>query len=357
MKKALLILSAVALLAAGANAQPKTNVPVKNVIFLIGDGMGLAQAYAAMDASPEPLVFERAQYVGLAKTFSASSKVTDSAASGTALATGTKTYNGAISVDVDKKPLKTILEKAEDKGLATGIIATYEITNATPAVFIAHNASRKNEEDIAADFLKTDVDVFIGGGRDKFAKRSDGDNLIPKLEAKGYQVVYKMEDAQKITKGKIAGLMADRHMPSMAQGRGDYLPQATALALQVLKNNSPKGFFIMIEGSMIDGGGHANDAEKIISETLDFANAVKVAFDFADKNPGTLVVVTADHETGGLSLPAKSGGKELGYEFGTKSHSGIMVPVYAYGAGSQNFTGIMDNTDLNKRMCAALKLQ
>ncbi|MCD8185510.1 MAG: alkaline phosphatase [Rikenellaceae bacterium] len=331
-----------------------SDVPVKNVIYLIGDGMGLAHLNAAMIESEEPMALERAQYVGLQKTTCTTNKVTDSAASGTALATGTKTYYGAIGVGPDTARLTSILEKAAANGLATGLVATYRITDATPAAFIAHVKHRSEEEEIAAAFFETPIDVFIGGGRARFEQREDGRNLSQELKEKGYQVVYTMEDLAPIQSGKIAGLMHEGHLPRIINGRDpDYLLDASLKTLDILSQND-KGFFVMIEGSQIDGGGHANNIEEVITETYDFDKVVKATFDFADANPGTLVVVTADHETGGLTLPAQGAG--VRYHFSTGGHTGVMVPIYSYGAGAENFTGIMENTEIPIRMMELLGL-
>ncbi|MDR0953822.1 MAG: alkaline phosphatase [Rikenellaceae bacterium] len=332
----------------------ETQAPVKNIIFLIGDGMGLVQVNAAMLSHAEPLAIERAQFVGLQKTYSATNKVTDSAASGTALATGTKTYNGAIGVGPDTARLTSVLEKAAAKGLSTGLVATYRITHATPAAFIGHVPHRDMEEQIATDFLKTDITLFIGGGRNQFEQRRDGQNLSDSLKAKGYQVVYTPEALDSIESGKVAALLADSHLPDILGGRDSlYLSTSTAKALDILSQND-NGFFLMIEGSMIDGGGHDNNIDKVIAEALDFDRAVAEAFDFADRHPGTLVVVTADHETGGLTLPENGNGVE--YLFSTGNHTGSMVPVYSYGAYAGCFTGIMENTDIPTRMAELLGL-
>ncbi len=336
--------------------------PVKNIIFMIGDGMGLAHTYSAMLRSQTPLAFERAQYIGLSKTYSANNRVTDSAASGTAMATGHKTYNGAIGVDTARKPVENIVERAQKKGLATGIVVTKDITDATPAAFMAHQPSRKMAEEIASDIAGSNVDLFIGGGRNRFEKRQDGVNLTDQLRKQGYAIAYTLDEIKNVKSGKLAGLMASGNLKKMTEGRGDYLPQATAQALTILQNNSPKGFFLMVEGSQIDSGGHDNDAEVVIAETLDFNKAIAVAFDFADRNPGTLVVVTADHETGGLTIPSNKadftqGESGIKYLFSTGGHTGIMVPIYAYGTGAQNFSTIMENTDLPKKMAALLGLE
>lgn len=342
------------------------NTPVKNVIYMIGDGMGLAQVAATyVHRNYEPLAMERAQFIGLAKTYSGNNRVTDSAASGTALSTGHKTYNGAIGVDMDGKPIANILEKAEEAGMATGLVATYAVTHATPASFIAHVAKRSDEEQIAEFFLKTEVDVFMGGGLKFFTQRKDGRDLTRELTQKGYTLIYDAKDIPTVQGDKVGALLAPAGLPTMHKGRGDFLPTATAKSLEILDRNakqSGKGFFIMVEGSQIDGGGHDNNALKIFEETIDFDNAVKVAFDFADKNPGTLVIVTADHETGGLSLPSGKPDFSLPdqgvkYEFATGGHTGIFVPIYAYGAGAQNFSTLMENTDIPKRIAKLLGLE
>jgi alkaline phosphatase len=363
MKK--IILPLVLLMTAGLFVQCKSqpaaaktgniaNPPVKNVILLIGDGMGIVQTTSAMIAADGPLAIERAPVVGLQTTRSANRRVTDSAAAGTALATGTKTDNGMIGVAPDTTALTSVLEKAVGKGLSTGLVATYRITHATPASFIAHVPDRNDEEEIAADFLDTDITLFIGGGRAKFEQRADGRNLSDELKAKGYRVAYTEEELKGITSGKVAGLLADSHLPDILGGRNlQYLANATDKALEILSQND-RGFFVMVEGSMIDGGGHDNSIDKIVAETLDFDRAVARAFAFADTHPGTLVVVTADHETGGLTIPADGSGVE--YLFSTGGHTATMIPVYAYGTGAERFGGTMDNTDIPKRIAELLKL-
>lgn len=327
---------------------------MKNVIFMIGDGMGLTHVTAAMLAKGAPLALQQAQYIGLQTTRSASSEVTDSAASGTALATGTKTYNGAIGLDMNKQPLENIREKAEKIGKATGVVATYALTNATPAAFMAHDVDRGNEFEIAEDFLDSGVDLFIGGGKRFFEERKDGRNLSDEMRAKGYTIVYSLDDLQNMANGPVGVLLAPVALPRMSAGRGDMLPQATAKALDILSQNK-KGFFVMIEGSQIDGGGHDNKGDEVVNELIDFDNAVKVAMDFADRNPGTLVVITADHETGGMTLPDKD--KKAVHKFSTGGHSGTMVPIYSYGTGAEEFAGIMDNTDIPKKMAKLMKAQ
>ena len=340
---------------------------VRNVILMIGDGMGLGHVCVTMKASDHPLAIQRAQYIGLQTTRSASSEVTDSGAAGTALATGTKTRNGSISVDTLDRPLRSILQRAETAGLATGVIATYSITDATPAAFVAHNSDRAQEEAIAEDFLKTDVDLFIGGGRLRFEQRADGRNLSDELRAKGYHIFYTLDSLPTLEQGTAGVLLADNKLPSMQQGRGDILPRATSEALRILSRNSSKGFFVMIEGSQIDGEAHHNDAESMVREVIDFDNAIRIAMDFADQHPGTLVLVTADHETGGVALPSDNDvilfgkaqpgdGNHAQTVFASKGHTAAMVPIYAYGTGAERFAGMMDNTDIPKRIAELMAL-
>lgn len=321
----------------------------KNIILLIADGMGVAQLHAGLTANRGRLFIENFKYMGLTKTKSADDYTTDSAAAGTALSTGQKTYGGAIGVDTDKNPIKTILEEAEDKGLATGLVSTSSITHATPAAFIAHQPSRNMYEEIAADFLKTDIDVFIGGGYKHFTEREDGRNLAEELEQNGYTVEQDLNTIKNIKEGKLAGLTAEEHNGRMEE-RGNMLPVATNTALNILSNNR-KGFFLMVEGSQIDWGGHAGDTNYVIEDMLDFDRAVGEALDFASKDGKTLVIVASDHETGGMAV--LDGDYETGMvegEFTTGGHTGLMVPIFAWGPGAENFIGIMDNTDVNAKM-------
>ncbi|MBL4657734.1 MAG: alkaline phosphatase, partial [Flavobacteriales bacterium] len=316
----------------------EVNVPSKspkNIIFLIGDGMGLTQITAGLITQRDALNLERCPIVGLSKTNSGDNLITDSAAGATAFATGKKTYNGAIGVDMDTLPLTTILEIAERSGLATGLVATSSITHATPASFIAHQKSRAMDEAIAADFLKTEIDVFIGGGKKFFEQRTDHRNLIQALTDKGYSIATGMEEISSVSDGKLAGFIAEEHPTTVTDGRGQVLAEATLKAIELLSKNE-KGFFLMSEGSQIDWGGHANDSEYIISEMQDFDYMVGKVLDFAKENGETLVVITADHETGGYGIV---GGNleagEIETKFLTDYHTGTMVPVFAFGPGAE----------------------
>ncbi len=342
------------------SAQAKTSKP-KNIIFLIGDGMGLAQITYGMLHNRDASNFMRFKNIGLIKTYSASEDITDSAAAATAFSTGNKTYNGAIAVGLDKKPLTTILELAEKRGLATGLVSTCSVTHATPAAFIAHQSSRDSYENIAADFLKTDIDIFIGGGLNYFNQRSDGADLTKKLQQKGYKIYTNEKDlfSDKYN-GKTAALLALDHLPKIQNDRKNYEERALEKALKVLSQNK-KGFFLMVEGSQIDWGGHQNDEEYIKQEVIDFDKVIGKALDFAAQDKNTLVIVTADHETGGLALTGKNNSKTENYgaitpKFTSKGHSAMMVPVFAYGVGAEEFMGIYENTEIFWKMKKLLKI-
>lgn len=321
----------------------------KNVIFLIGDGMGVSHVFAGLTANKGHLYLENCKHIGFSKTQSADNYVTDSAAGGTALSSGQKTYNGALAVDVNKNPIKTILEEASQMGLATGLISTSAITHATPASFIAHQPQRNMYEEIAADFLKTDIDVFIGGGQDHFDKRKDDRNLLKELERKGYRVETDINKIKKVKKGKLAGFTSAGHNGRMAE-RGNVLPVATETAINILDNNK-KGFFLMVEGSQIDWGGHAGSTVYVVEDMLDFDRTIGEALKFAAKDRKTLVVVTADHETGGMAITGGDMAKgKVTAAFPTGDHTAVMVPVFAYGPGAEEFIGIMENTDVSNNM-------
>ena len=326
----------------------------KNVILMIGDGMGISQVFAGLTANHGHLFLENFKQIGFSKTQSDDKYVTDSAAGATALSAGVKTYNGAIGVDSDTIPVKTVLEFAEEKGKATGLVSTSAITHATPASFIAHQSKGSMYEEIAADFLKTDINVFIGGGYKHFVDRKDGRDLTVELRQKGYQVLQDMDQITKIKSGKLAGLTAPEHNGRVDE-RKNMLPRSTQTALNIL-NQDKDGFFLMVEGSQIDWGGHQNNTIYIVEEMLDFDKAIGKALDFAAKDGETLIVVTADHETGGFAL--LDGDMQTGMVKGgctTSGHTAVMVPVFAYGPGAEQFTGIMENTDIGKKIIDLLK--
>ena len=325
-----------------------TNVKPKNVILMIGDGMSTPQIYAAMLASDSPTSFEKFPFTGLVKTNSKSHKITDSAAGGTAIATGHKTNNGMIGMDADSIAVPSMLEMFSDKGMKTGLVVTSYITHATPAAFVAKNINRNNYEDIALDFARCDkVDLLIGGGRKHFTDREDGRNLIDEMRDSGWSYYDTLSDNINRSE-KIMILAAQKHLPIYSE-RKSFLPDAVSFALENLKNDN--GFFLMIEGSQIDFAGHDKDSTYLVNEMLDFNATINNVLDFAEKNPNTLVIVTADHETGGLTIidPNESYSR-CDFNFSTGSHSPLLVPIFAIGPGSENFTGIMDNTDIIKKI-------
>lgn len=321
----------------------------KNIIFMIGDGMGMSQVFAGMTANGNHLFLENFKHIGFSKTQSADNYITDSAAGGTALSCGIKTYNGAIGVNIDTVKVENIREIAEIMGKATGVVSTSAITHATPASYMAHQGSRASYEDIAADFLNTKVDVFIGGGYKHFSDRKDGRNLIAELKQKGYQVLLEMDSIKNISTGKLAGLTALEHNDRISI-RKDMLQVATQTALNIL-NNDKDGFFLMVEGSQIDWGGHQNNTRYVVEEMLDFDKTIGVALEFASRNKETLIVVTADHETGGMSLVGGdfNSGMVKG-AFSTGNHTAVMVPVFAFGPEAEEFTGFMENTAIAKKL-------
>lgn len=327
---------------------------------MIGDGMGLTQITAGMYMNDNKLNLEKFPVTGLHKSYSADNLITDSAAAATSFASGIKTYNEAIGVNTDTIPVPTILEEAEQNGLATGLVATSSITHATPASFIAHQKSRHMHEEIAEDFLKTEIDFFVGGGKKYFEFREDEKNISEKLKAKGYFISSFFEkDFEELdinNEQNFGWFSANGDPLQVSQGR-TYLPGVSQKATQFLDKHSDKGFFLMVEGSQIDWGGHANESDYIIKEMIDFDNAIGKVLEFAEKDGETLVIVTADHETGGYSInqPTKIGSVQG--KFTSKKHSGALIPVFAYGPGSEIFGGIYENTEIYRKMKQAFQFE
>lgn len=324
----------------------------KNIILLIGDGMGLSELTAAYFYGDTTPSFDRFNTVGLVKTSASNFLVTDSAASATAYATGTLTYNGAIGMGMQLNALKTIVELVTPKNISTGLVATSSIMHATPASFYAHTESRRNYEEIATFLPTSNIDFLAGGGKKYMQNRTiDKRDIFQELRDNGYSVHTEMLP-KTLSNKKQAIILEDDAMPRMLDGRGNFLPHATALAIEKLKQNK-NGFFLMVEGSQIDWGGHDNDAEYLITELLDFDRTVSLALDFAEKNKETLVIVTADHETGGFTLAANgSDYNDITPTFSTKGHSASMVPLLAKGPGESLFSGIYQNTAVFHKIMA-----
>jgi len=323
---------------------------------MIGDGMGVSQIYAAYTANRGSLNLTRATFVGFSKTYSSNEYITDSGAGGTAISIGEKTNNYSVGVDSQGFPKQTILERAEEYGLATGLVVTSPVTHATPASFIAHQISRNENLLIANDFIDSDIDIFIGGGRSYFENHDRAVTISDELRKRGYTIVYSLDDIKTSDPNNIGCLVADTNLPKVLDGRGNYLSRATQIALSRLSKNQ-NGFFIMIEGSQIDWGGHNNDIDYVVSEMIDFDEAIGEAFRFADENQGTLVIVTADHETGGLSIvDGDIATGQIKVHFSTTDHTAVMVPVFAYGEGAEEFAGIYENTEIFTKMIKLLGL-
>jgi alkaline phosphatase len=328
--------------------------PAKNIILLIGDGMGLAQVSSAYYFGEKTPNFSRFKYIGLHQNQPIGKKITDSASGATAFSTGYKSYNAAIGVDKDTIARETILEWAAKRQKSTGLVATSSITHATPASFFAHVPFRSLQEAIALDFLKAPIDFAAGGGIQYFNKRADKRDLLAEMEVQG-RVIDTLKLGRNLKEGnRYAYFLAPDGLPKMQDGRGDFLPDATKTAIDFLKKDQD-GFFLMIEGSQIDWGGHDNDARYIIEEMLDFDKAIGLALDFAKKDGNTLVIVTADHETGGFALSgAKMFGKteygEIEGTFSTGGHTASLIPVFAFGPGAEQFIGIYNNNDIYTKM-------
>lgn len=333
----------------------------KNIILMIGDGMGISQITGGLYSNNNRLQLERFRVLGLHKSYSSDNLVTDSAAGATAFSAGVKTYNGAIGVNADTLAVPTILEQAEADGMATGLIATSSIVHATPASFIAHNAYRKNYEDIAEDFLDTEVDLFIGGGMKYFTRRDKDDrNLSNELQGSGYEIsTYlneELADLRPRTNKNFIFFTADAEPLPVSQGR-DYLVPAVELAPGFLKTRAgDEGFFLMVEGSQIDWGGHANDHDYIVSEMIEFDRAVGRVLDFAAADGETLVIVTADHETGGYAINYGSTMDSIVPAFTSDYHTADLIPVFAFGPGAERFGGIYENTAIYRKMMDLLAL-
>ncbi|KAF1079303.1 MAG: Alkaline phosphatase [Candidatus Rifleibacterium amylolyticum] len=333
----------------------------KNIIFMIGDGMGIAHVTAAKIVKGS-IDMERCKVMGMHMTASADNPVTDSAAAGTALSTGFRTNNDVVGLCPEGKPLKNLMEYAHETGRATGVAVTVILTHATPAAFYAHHKARYHYDIIADQMIESGLDVMIGGGWNNFypktftgSRRKDDRNLILELRKKmpvvtSYESLMQADGIRQIT-----AMLDGGHLPH-ASKRDYTLGNLTDKAISLLNQNQ-KGFVLMVEGSQIDLAAHDNDMQRVIDETLDFDTAVKSALDFAVADGNTLVVITADHETGGLSFPYKSieGNKIVAGKFSSDNHTAAMVPVFAFGPDAEKFGGIYDNTHIGKTLIELVK--
>ena len=357
----IVILSVECKTAGSSAAAPQTTAQLpKNIVLMIGDGMGLSQISAAMYSNRNELALEKFPVIGLQKTASSSDLVTDSAASATAISTGVKTYNGSVGMNKDSLPQPTIMEEAIERGFSTGIVVTSTITHATPGSFYAHQPLRVMHEQIAEDFVETPINFVVAGGKKYFDRRDDEQNLIKELLLRNYQVSsfldVALSEVPVSVRRNFFYFTADREPLPVTQGR-DYLPYACRLATNYLSrhsNDKQEGFFLLIEGSQIDWAGHANEGELVINEILDFERAINKVFAFAKRNQETLVLVTADHETGGFALQSGSEMGNIQTEFTSNGHTASMVPIFAYGPGAELFRGVYENTEIYHKMRQAL---
>lgn len=341
----------------------KVNAPrgkkVKNVILMIGDGMSLMHIQAAWTCNRGHLWLENAQFTGLSKTPATNRLITDSGSGGTSLATGYKTRYHAVGVDEDGNKLKSLVDYAKEAGKSAGVAVTCRLWDATPCDFLSHNIDRDNEQELIAEMANSPVDYVFGGGAKFFTNRKDGRNIFKELEKKGYKVFTSRTDLETISKEKgnskvyCVPFEVDTPLPDE---RGDLLARASIAGMNLLNQNK-NGFFMMVEGSQLDDYGHFNQLDMLMKETLDFDQTFGSIIKWAAEDGETLVVVTADHETGGMTVLGgdyKEGRVEV--NFSTKNHSGTMVPVYAFGPGSENFSGFMDNTDICWKIKALMNM-
>lgn len=423
MKKTAVKLFALALVLSSTVACAEK--PAKNLILMIGDGMGHTQKQAAAYLFNKPLTMDGMPIAGAMSNYASDNIATDSAAAATALATGYKTNNGMLSVTPKKQPIPTLLERSRTLGKAVGLVATSTVTHATPAAFGSHVDGRGDEGEIAAQFMTQKFDVLFGGGANYFLPKSQGgsrkdeNNYIEQFKSSGYQYAWDAESLQSVKSAPAVGFFApDKMAPDLDREvtKEPSLADMTSKAIDLLKGD-PDGFFLMVEGSQIDWGGHDNDPAYDLYEVAAFDRAIAAALDFARKDGNTLVVVCADHETGGLVLvkgtisfsklrilnkvtatgafianeikgkdaaaiktifsdltgitlkdteansfarnkdPKSAVNKLLstkaGVSWATGDHSAAPVPVLAEGPGQELFSGWFDNTEIPKRMAKA----
>ncbi len=347
---AMLVLCMVATSFAAADftSQAEETFEVKNVIFLIGDGMGDGALAAGRMLRPT-LNLDGMEKLGYLNTNNIKDELTDSAAGGTALSTGVRTTNGTVGLDKDGNVVENLSEWMIQKGKKIGLVSSTYVVDATPAAFAAHTSSRNNYAEVAKAMVDLEIDVILGGGTSQFdyAINNGGTTIsgIQYAKAAGYQYVTKKADLNAISSGKVLGLFASGAMNYPAKKNADVEPdlaELTEKTLDLLENED--GFFAMIEGGRIDGAGHNNEAANLQDAMLEFDDAIKVAMDYADTHEGTLIVVTADHETGGVKVGSTVSGPQV--QFSSVDHTTDPVPYYVYGAGVEHFEGLSMNIDI-----------
>jgi len=315
----------------------------QNIILMIGDGNGLAQISATMIANRGELTVTKIKNIGLIKTASEDNLITDSAAGATAMATGVKTNNRAIGVDSEGKKLNNLINITKASNFNTAIVSTDAIYGATPSSFFAHRTERDDTKGLVTDLKGSKLDFFIAGGRN---------------QEKNIEKEFKTERLETFSDfdGQTAIYIGEEKAPTMSKGRENTFPTALKKALKVL-DSKEKPFFLMAEGAQIDNGGHSNNIKGIIEEMLDFDQAIAEALRFADANKNTLVLITADHETSGLGIVGGNIEGTVQADFLTVDHTGIMVPLFAYGPQADKFTGIYENTMIFKKILEVLAIK
>ena len=328
-----------------------------NIILMIGDGTGLAQISAGFFANNEELTYANLKHMGWVTTKSADAFITDSAASGTAYSSGYKTYNGAVGVDVKKRPQPNIPERIIKNGIIAGVVSTDDLNGATPAAFFAHQPQRGMTDEIWADLPSSVLKYFAAGSKEVFEARPlETQKAINKV----FTVVNSLDDPKIEAADRVGVLPPAVETGYIVKGRTDFLPRATRQAIDFLYQRSKdgKGFFLMVEGARIDKACHGNDFPSAVKELLDFDQAIAEAIKFADEDGNTLVVISADHETGGMVVlngdPKK--GNEEGLYVSTW-HTATPVPIFAYGPHAQDFMGVQGNEQVAQKILKLLLAQ
>lgn len=334
----------------------KTGLKPKNIILLISDGAGLSQLWAAAMANRGNLNVLNMPYTGYLKTQPTDNYHTDSAAGGSAIATGHKTKNRYIGVDSLGNKVANLPDRLNSNGMRTGIVSNDDITGATPSAFFTHVNERDLSDSIANDIQTSKLNLFIGGSNQSFTKQDS--SLIKNLRSKGFEIGTSLETVQNSSAKQLLVFQEDQvdhkwnkldKEQSEIKTSYRFIEHALEPSIDFLKKGNNKGFFLMIEGAKIDGGGHSNSTGFSITEYLSFDRLVGQALEFAEKDQETLVIVTSDHETGGmiiLDADPKTG--RVLANFATNDHTGIPVPLMAFGPAAERFQGFLDNTDIAK---------
>lgn len=321
-----------------------------NIILMIGDGTGLAQIASGLYANGGELTYANLKHMGWVTTQSADNFITDSAASGTAYSTGQKTYNNAVGVDLLKRPIVNIPEAIVKDGYISGVVSTDDLNGATPACFFAHQPHRRMTDEIWADLPASVLKYFAAGSKDVYEQRPEATR---KAIEQVFTVVNSLDDPRCATADRLGVLPPKVETGYIVNGRTDFLPRATRQAIDFLnaRKEEGKGFFLMVEGARIDKACHSNQYESAVRELLDFDQAIAEAIKFADEDGNTLVVISADHETGGLAL--WKGAPEEGNMEGvyvSRNHTAIPVPIFSYGPHAQDFMGVQGNEQVAQKI-------